>query len=264
MNMELARTHIRDIVVEDYRTAAVFQKYGLDFCCGGAVPVEQACREKNIDTDGVVDEVEAVLTAGPSAEPNANEWELDFLAEYIVQNHHRFVTRQTPVLRQHAEKVASVHGERRPELVEVAGLVDAMLDDMASHMLREEQVLFPLIKALARAQKSGESIEDIPMQTVRGAIQVMEAEHSESGNILERLRELTDDYNPPSSACMTYRVLFKELEEFDLDMRRHIHLENNILFPKSIRLESRIKENPDTAAVRNTMASGNGAASCTL
>ncbi len=233
MNSELARTNIRDIVVDDYRTAAVFQKYGLDFCCGGGVPVEQACREKQIDATAVLDEVDAVVASGPSGEPNVNDWELDFLADYIVQNHHRYVTRISPVLHQHADKVASAHGERSPHLLEVARLVHAMLDDMGSHMLKEEQVLFPMIKALANSARTGVSPDGISLTQVRAAIAMMEMEHAESGDILARLRELTDDYQPPSSACTTYRVFFRELEEFDLDMRRHVHLENNVLFAKT-------------------------------
>lgn len=234
-DMNPSVTTVREVVVEDYRTAAVFRKYGLDFCCGGGATIERACRKKNIDADHLLQELHAVMTASGSDQPHIASWDADFLADYIVQNHHRYIRSVLPSILEHAAKVARVHGGARPELPEIARLIALAAADLEAHMAREETVLFPYIRSLARA---GRREISSPFGTVRNPIRMMEAEHENAGEQMREIRRLSNDYTPPADACMTYRVLFRELEDFERDLHRHVHLENNILFPKAVALET--------------------------
>lgn len=233
-NMNPSVTTVREVVVEDYRTAAVFQKYGLDFCCGGGATIERACQKKNIDAGHLLKELDAVMTASGSDQPHIASWDADFLADYIVQNHHRYIRSVLPSILEHAAKVARVHGGARSELLKIAELFGLVAADLEAHMAREEAVLFPYIKSLARAEHR-ENLS--PFGAVRNPIRMMEAEHENAGEQMREIRMLSNDYIPPADACMTYRVLFSELEEFERDLHRHVHLENNILFPKAIAME---------------------------
>lgn len=239
MKLNPADTTIRDVVVEDYRTAAVFQRYGLDFCCGGGATIEHACRKKGLDADRIVDDLETVMNTSGSDQPDVGAWDVDFLAEYILQTHHRYVRSVLPSILQHADKVARVHGAVRLELVEIARLFSLVAADLEAHMAKEEQILFPYIKSLARAEAAKEPTQ---FETVRNPIRMMEVEHEAAGAMMREIRTLSNDYTPPADACMTYRVLFNELEAFEQDLHRHVHLENNLLFPKAIALEAESKE----------------------
>ena len=231
---------VRDVVAADFRTAAVFQKHGLDFCCGGDVSLEEACGRKGLDTDSIRLELDAVLRSPRDGAPDYNAWEPDFLVDYIVANHHAYVRRVLPTVRHHAEKVARVHGARHPETVQIAELFNRVAAELDSHMMREESILFPYMKNIAAAARAGETIAPPMFGSVRNPIAVMEMDHDAAGDALESMRKLSSDYPPPEDACMTYRVLYQELAEFEADLHKHVHLENNILFPKSIALEERV------------------------
>ena len=157
---------------------------------------------------------------------------------YIVGNHHAFVRQAMPVLLTHTKKVAGVHGDRHPELPEVARLFNEVAGEMTSHMAKEEQILFPYIVALEEASRSAGRGPSAPFGTVRNPIRMMEAEHESAGDAMARIRSLTSDYAIPDGACTTYRVSLQELEAFERDLHEHVHLENNILFPKAARLEA--------------------------
>lgn len=232
-------TTIREIVSHDFRTAAVFEKYSLDFCCKGGKTVAAACGERNIDPAPLLAELRAVTAAGPSDEPRFAEWEADDLTVYIVDRHHAYVRTALPSILAHARKVASVHGERHPEMKEVADIMGVVANDMQHHMLKEERILFPYIEALAGAVRAGASFAASPFGTVRNPIAMMEQEHESAGSLMEEVRRLTAGYTLPEDGCTTYRVTLQELEEFERDLHRHVHLENNILFPKGIALEER-------------------------
>lgn len=236
-------TTVRDVVVEDYRTAAIFQQYGLDFCCGGGATIEQACAKKGVDAGRLLGDLSAVMAASGSDQPHIGAWDVGFLADYIVQNHHRYVRSVLPTILAHAAKVARVHGAARPELIEIARLFAAVAGDLEAHLAKEEDILFPYIKLLA----AGESLEKTPpFGTVENPIRMMEAEHDDAGEQMKEIRRLSNNYTPPADACMTYRVLFSELEEFERDLYRHVHLENNILFPKVRALvPQKRKKNPE-------------------
>jgi regulator of cell morphogenesis and NO signaling len=232
---------IRDIVAHDFRAAAVFQRHGIDFCCKGNRSVEEACRGGAATADRVLQEV-ADATASPAAGgPRFNSWDLGTLAAYIVANHHGFVRQAMPALLTHTQKIAAVHGGTHPELHEVAAIIQSVAQEMTSHMAKEEEILFPYITGLATAASGVSANPSAPFGTVRNPIRMMEMEHESVGDAMARIRELTDQYRIPDTACTTYRVCLQELESFERDLHEHVHLENNILFPKAARLESEIR-----------------------
>jgi len=229
-------TTIRAIVADDYRAAAVFQKHGIDFCCGGNRPVADACDEKGIDARLVASELRAAL-ASESDQPRVAAWDLDFLADYIVTNHHAYVRSAIETIGAHTRKVAGVHGENHPETIEIAARFEEIAAEMTSHMAKEERVLFPYIKALAVAKREGGPAPRAPFGSIANPIRMMEAEHQAAGDTMAAIRRLSQDYAPPADACTTYQVTYKELAAFEADLHRHVHLENNILFPRALDLE---------------------------
>jgi regulator of cell morphogenesis and NO signaling len=231
-------TTVGAIVAEDFRTAAVFHRHGIDFCCRGGRPLDEACRESGADLAAVRAELTATTQSVQGLSPRFAAWDSATLINYIVANHHAYVREVLPTLVAHAEKVASVHGERHPELAEIAQLVEAVSVEMSTHMLKEEHILFSYIRAAADASKQGCPPPLSPFGTIENPIRMMEAEHESAGGAMARIRELTGGYQAPADACTTYRVFMKELEAFEQDLHAHVHLENNILFPKARLLES--------------------------
>ena len=230
---------IREIVANDFRTAEVFQRHGIDFCCKGNRSIEDACRSGGVNLERILREVtEITATPGPSG-PRFNSWDLGTLVTYIQVNHHEFVRRTIPVLLTHTQKVATVHGESHPEMREVARLFGLVAEEMTSHMAKEEHILFPYIVALEQASAAGHGAPPSPFGTVRNPIRMMEMEHETAGAILHELRAATSDYNVPADGCFSYQTLYRGLADFEKDLYQHIHLENNILFPKAIELEAR-------------------------
>lgn len=231
-------TTVGDIVAQDFRSAEVFQRHGIDFCCKGGQSIEQACRNKGVSVERILHELAEATTAAGAGSPRFNQWDLTALVSYIEANHHAFVRRTIPTLLAHTRKVAKVHGQAHPELPQVAQLFELVADEMTSHMAKEENILFPYIVALEKASFDGIGSPASPFGTVANPIRVMEAEHEAAGDAMARIRELTDAYKIPSGACTTYRVCLQELEAFERDLHEHVHLENNILFPRALRLES--------------------------
>jgi regulator of cell morphogenesis and NO signaling len=234
--MQTENRTIRELVVEDFRTAAVFEKYGLDFCCGGGQPLSDACRKKGIAPEAVERDLESAV-AGPGASENPAAWDTDTLIDHIVNVHHRYVRDILPVILQHSGKVAQVHGYNHPETEEIAGYMAQVAGEMGSHMQKEELILFPYIRELASVRESDGTPGPAPFGTVQNPIRMMETEHQSAGDAMAEVRRLSNDYTPPADACTTYRVLYQELAQFEADLHRHVHLENNILFPRAIELE---------------------------
>jgi regulator of cell morphogenesis and NO signaling len=232
-------TRVRDIVTDDYRAAAVLEKYGIDFCCGGAKPLGVACQEVGADQDAVLRDL-ASLARTPAAGPRFDTWSLDFLADYIEANHHTYVRAAIEPLREHTKKIAEVHGARHPELLEIARLFDEVAAELTQHLMKEEQVLFPYIRELAAAARSGRRPAPPPFGTVEHPIRMMELEHDRAGGDLHRIRDLSRNFAVPEDACTTYRTAYRELEAFERDLHEHIHLENNLLFPKAVALEREV------------------------
>ncbi len=237
---DLQSLTIKDIVTQDFHAAAVFEKYSLDFCCRGGKSIDEACREKGITAEPVFAELENLKSKAQESSTHFGEWDADFLIDYIVKNHHGYVAKMIPILYAHTQKVASVHGVNHPEVIEIASRFKAVAAEFQQHMHKEEHILFPFIKALAHAKANAERVSAPPFGSVQNPIQMMLAEHQSSGDEMYAIRKLSSGYTAPDDACTTYRVTFQELRDFELDLHQHVHLENNILFPKAIALEREI------------------------
>jgi regulator of cell morphogenesis and NO signaling len=228
---------VRDIVAEDFRSAAVFQKHGIDFCCGGDRQLADACRERGIAPDEVLDEIATACAAATPSTPRYSTWDPPALVSYIVAHHHAYVRAAIPTLLAHTQKIASVHGERHPELREVEATFATVADELTAHMFKEERILFPFIVARAEAAANGLLLPEPPFGSVENPIRMMEHEHESAGRAMAHIRELSGGYVPPEDGCTTYRVCLEELKAFEQDLHTHVHLENNILFPKARALE---------------------------
>jgi regulator of cell morphogenesis and NO signaling len=239
-NHDFATLTLSEIVKGNFRTAAVFEKYGLDFCCNGKKPIEQACSEKNLDITAIMTELANLRNGESHKDTKYNEWHLDFLIDYIVNNHHNYVIRMLPVISTHIQKVASVHGQNHPETIQAAKIFSAIELEMKHHMMKEEKILFPHIKYLVKNKNEGLTVEAPYFGTIKNPIAMMENEHQSAGDGMYEIRSLTNNYEIPEDACNTFRVTLQELKEFEEDLHKHVHLENNILFPKAILLEENL------------------------
>lgn len=228
------------IAAKDLRKAQVFRKYGLDFCCGGKKTVKEACSEKGLDVTKVEQELQRANTLPASKELPYGEWGLDFLADYIVNTHHSYVRKNLPELKFYSEKVMKAHGTEHPELSLIHKLVDDVNSELMAHMVKEERVLFPYIKELVAAKANTQSLHAAHFGTVQNPINMMEMEHETVGNNLADIRNLTNDYTLPADACGSYSFFYRLLNEFEEDLHLHVHLENNILFPKALETEKQI------------------------
>ena len=233
---------LAEIVTKNIRSAIVFEEFGLDFCCRGNRTLKDACADKNIDVQKVVNEL-AKLSDNNNGTHDMNDWQLDILVDYIINNHHQYVRRMIPITSLHADKVASVHGKNHPETLQIADLFLAVREELEGHMMKEERILFPQIKQMVQTQKENSQFFPPPFGTIQNPIRMMEYEHTSAGDALYQVRELSGNYTHPEDACNTFKALYSELKEFEEDLHKHIHLENNILFPKSVELESALLGN---------------------
>lgn len=234
---------VGEIVKLDFRAADVFSSYGIDFCCGGKISVSEACLNSGVNETKVLSELEALKTQIGSAVHDFDSWSLDFLADYIIHTHHQYVSRAIPQILPLAQKVADVHGDHHAEVIRINELFQDLAEELLAHMQKEEMILFPFIKSLVVMQSSESGVEVLHCGTVSAPISVMEAEHENAGVILKEMFRLSNGYQVPEDACNTFRVLFGKLKEFEDDLHRHIHLENNILFPKAIEMEQALVVN---------------------
>ncbi len=238
--MSVEHKTVGEVVAADYRKAEVFKRFGIDFCCGGGRTVEEACQKKGIAYSTLENELFKVEQENESAEPmNFHEWDARVLVDHILSVHHSYVRENIPLLKEFTTKVARVHGHANPEVVAIAELFGEVATELEEHMMKEEQILFPYIKRLAGLQGQNEPVHRPPFGTVRNPITMMELEHERAGEILSEIRRVSHDFTPPEHACTTYRVAYFKLQEFEADLHKHIHLENNILFPCAIALEQR-------------------------
>lgn len=223
---------LAELATKDIRYAQIFKKFGLDFCCNGHKTVSEACAEKGIDVKRLENELQHAENLQGSSRPLPyNEWSIDFLADYIVNTHHSYLRKVLPDIRAYAKKVMQVHSDRHPELVRMQELVDATAIELLEHMQKEEKDLFPYIKQMV----SGKSV--LNSGVLQETIHNMEKEHSLVGDNLHELRHITNNYQLPEDSCASYSLLFRMLDEMEDDVHLHIHLENNILFPKAVEFE---------------------------
>lgn len=231
---------IGELVAKDYRTASVFKKYGIDFCCQGNRTIDEACQKKNIDSKSVVNDLDAIIQAQGENTTDYKSWPLDLLADYIEKKHHRYVVEKTAEILPYLDKICRVHGDRHPELFEINEHFNKTAGELAMHMKKEELILFPFVRKLAQAKQEGSNVIAPPFGTVQNPIEAMMQEHTNEGDRFRKIEELSNNYTPPQDACNTYGVTLGLLKEFEQDLHLHIHLENNILFPKAIELEKEL------------------------
>jgi len=231
---------VGQIVADDYRSAAVFEKFGIDFCCNGNRGIDEACEQKNVDAAELRKKLEIAIAETTADTTEYKSWPLDLLADHIEKKHHRYVEERIPVLKQYLNKINKVHGAKHPELQQIYDLFVASGGELAMHMKKEELVLFPYIRKMVKAKQNGETLDAPRFGTVKNPIQTMMNEHDNEGERFRQIEALSDSYTPPEDACGTYKVAFAMLKEFQDDLHLHIHLENNILFPKAEELESEL------------------------
>ena len=230
---------IGQIVAKDLGKSDVFKKYGIDFCCGGEKTVRQVCAEMGIDPEPVENELRKPSSGGSSkgAHLDFDDWGLDFLADYIKNTHHKYAKKNLPEIGGYAKKVAQVHGDRHPELHKINDLVITVINEMNDHMEDEEKRLFPIIKEIVNTKEEGGNYTRQDGDTFRSIVKEHFKEHEEVGEAVKSIRKLSRNFAIPEDACTSYKLLFKMLEDFETDLFTHIHLENNILFPKAEELE---------------------------
>jgi regulator of cell morphogenesis and NO signaling len=231
---------LSEIVTDDFRSAAVFEKHGLDFCCHGNRALIDAASEKQIPAQDLVDELSVAFQSNESSAIDFNNLELDALVEYIINTHHSFVREKLPFITELGKRVVNAHGPNHPEVIEIAQLFAGVKAEFEGHLVKEEMILFPQIKKLAEVKRGEAEYIRPPFGSIAHPIRVMEAEHENAGSAFDSIKKLSNNYNPPADACNTFKVYYAELENFENDLHKHVHLENNILFPKSLILE---KEN---------------------
>jgi len=247
---EIWRVHIKknkaaegetvgEIAAKDIRKAEVFRKYGIDFCCGGKKSLKQACQEKGLILKDVENALEGVTTS--RVVENYDRWKPDFLADYIYNRHHQYYYDEAPVINELLTKVVNHHGERYPELLDVYRLFTGLLQELNEHFAKEEKVLFPFIKALVLSKQSGNTQAVQNQFSLSAPIQMMENDHEAAGELLAELRTITNEYTAPEGACNSFQFLYQKLKELEEDLHQHIHLENNILFPKALSIEKELR-----------------------
>lgn len=229
---------IGELVAQDYRAATVFKKYGIDFCCQGNRTINDACEAKQIDEKLVVSDLNALIHSQSEIVTDYKSWPIDLLADYIEKKHHRYVQEKTLEIQPYLDKICKVHGEHHPELFEIKDEFNASAAELAIHMKKEELVLFPFIRKMVKAKQNNSTLDAPHFGTIQNPIQMMMNEHTSEGDRFRKIEELSSNYTAPPDACNTYRVTFALLKEFEQDLHLHIHLENNILFPKAIELEA--------------------------
>jgi regulator of cell morphogenesis and NO signaling len=229
---------VREVAMELPQSTRLFEKLRIDYCCGGHRPLAEACASAGVN----VDEVMAMLgDVTPSEATGALDFQnapLPELITHILDTHHVFTKSEMERLQSLTDKVIGAHGANHPELLHVRELWQRLCADLKPHMFKEEQILFPYMVALAQAADQKRAAPFAPFGTVNNPIRMMMREHDVAGEIVRELRTLTSDYKAPADACISYQTLYQALENFERDLHQHIHLENNILFPKALDMET--------------------------
>jgi regulator of cell morphogenesis and NO signaling len=238
MQFNSAKT-VREIAIETPGATRVFEKMGIDYCCGGARPITEACQSAGVTVEEVALSLEK-FEATSQAFAESKDWRAASLASlivYIHDKHHVFTREELDRIEPLLAKVCSVYGEKRPQLLQIQALFGELKRELLLHMMKEENILFPYITQMEDAVKMGLSAPVPMFGTVRNPVRMMMVEHDGAGNVLRRIRQLSDDFNPPADACVSYQTLYRALEELEQDLHQHIHLENNILFPRAVEME---------------------------
>jgi len=240
MSVAMEKT-VRELALENLTATRVFEKLGIDYCCGGNRSLEEACRAANLNINQVLDALEIAEQSARAAQPERNlqNEPLTELIAHIKNTHHKFVREEIARLGPLFDKVCSVHGKNHPELLEIREVFQGLAHELASHLMKEEMVLFPYITRMEEAAVEKKPIIPAPFGSVQNPVSMMEHEHDSAGNALRAIRQASGGYTAPADACVSYQTLYKSLAAFEADLHQHIHLENNILFPRAIAMETR-------------------------
>jgi regulator of cell morphogenesis and NO signaling len=241
MNVD-ARQTVRELALNIPSAPRVFEQLGIDYCCGGNRSLENACGEARIPLPRVIDALEAAAVSANRRQntPRENGWSEAPLGDLIAQitnTHHKYTREEIARLGPLFEKVTSAHGASHPELLKIHQDFGALAQELTMHMRKEEQVLFPFIERMEEAVIAGQPVLPAPFGTVNNPVAMMIHEHDIAGNLLRSMRTLSNNYEAPDGACVSYRALYSALAEFERDLHLHIHLENNILFPRAVEME---------------------------
>ena len=240
---EILNQTLAQIVTANHEASSVFEKYHLDFCCKGKRSLSEALNEKQLPIDQVVNDLAQVI--GKSGNRDAallNFITLSQLCDYIVATHHAYVRQSSGQIFLYLQKIATKHGERHPELMDILALFTELKEEMTEHMFKEENILFPRIKELEKHNAENSPLALPTSSYIEAPIAVMEHEHDSAGSLLEKIRNKTNDFTPPADACTTYRVAFASLQAFEADLHQHVHMENNILFPKAVDMINKLNK----------------------
>jgi regulator of cell morphogenesis and NO signaling len=238
MTMTAERT-VRELALENTTATRVFEKLGIDYCCGGNKSLGDACRASNLSVDQVIDSLEMAEEAAHAARKDRN-WQIEPLADliaHIKNTHHKYTSEEMARLVPLLDKVCSVHGKNHPELQRVRENFQSLVQELTTHLMKEERVLFPYIVRMEEAVIQKEPVLPSPFGSVQNPISMMEHEHDSAGSALRAMRDASGGYKAPADACVSFQTLYKALADFEADLHQHIHLENNILFPRAIALE---------------------------
>jgi regulator of cell morphogenesis and NO signaling len=232
----LEEKSVGQIVAEDYRAAEVFENHKIDFCCHGNRNFGEVAQKKNMDVQTLIDEINKVTQGKAEDQNDFESWPLDQLSDFIVKTYHRHAEEQIQVLRPYLEKICQVHGDHHPELFEVKDIFMEVSGDIAKHQKKEELMLFPFIKKMAHAQGNKDVLKALPSKAIEDRVKMLTDEHDSQGEAFNKMAELSHDFMIPEDACMAYKVSLQGLKDFQENLHKHIHLENNILFPKAMKL----------------------------
>jgi iron-sulfur cluster repair di-iron protein len=228
---------VREVVKQNFKTAPIFQASNIDFCCGGNKSISEACKDAGIDSELLINQLGSVLVQEDPEYAEMDNLTLSELSEYIIKRHHSYVKNSIPFLKKNLEKLCQVHGENHLELLEIKELFTISAGEFTMHMQKEELTLFPYIQRLEKAKRKNTPVPVAHFGSVVHPVSRMMNEHQAESERFEKISELSGKYSLPDDACTTYEVTFKALHDFECDLHRHIHLENDILFPKAIELE---------------------------
>jgi len=235
MNQTFSSLTLAQIVNNNHQAASIFEKYHLDFCCKGKRSLEQACSEQELSVSQVAEELEDIFSKDNKQRiVDFEKMDLTQLCDYILNTHHAYVKNEMPQIYAYLQKISSKHGDRHPELYQIFQTFSAVKEEMEGHMKKEELILFPRIKELLKLANNENANLQLNITYLQSPITIMEQEHDHAGTLLNDIRIFSNDYTPPQDACTTYRLSFAALQAFELDLHQHVHLENNILFPKAI------------------------------
>ena len=233
-----SETKMKDIALANPVARQVLEDAGLDYCCGGSKSLHEACLHASVSSEGILSRLrENAKDMGPD-DLNWMAAPLYELTAHIREKHHRYVREAIPRTQALSDKVATKHGMNHPELVDVGNLFAEVGREMIMHMQKEEQILFPYMDGLERAMNAHSSVEPPFFQTVKNPIHAMMQEHDAAGELVRKIRVLTSNYTPPGDACTSFKALYEALREFETDLHQHVHLENNVLFPRAVELEA--------------------------